>query len=159
VPTDDDGLLACGSYRPAPENQQTDIALLKFDVYGDFQWLKTIDLREKDYVRSINTTKSGYVIIGGSMITLDQNADIIWSNTIHGSDIHQTEDDGFIICGFLTITKTDEQGTIQWQHRFKGKPQFNSVQQTKDGGFVTCGTIDQKHWRMVVIKTDPEGVT
>jgi PKD repeat protein len=71
-----------------------------------------------------------------------------------GNDVKQTQDGGFIICGYTEsmglgksdayLVKTDNNGVLKWQRPY-GKANGdlgNSVQQTSDLGYIMCGITD-----------------
>jgi len=86
-------------------------------------------------------------------------------------DIRQTNDDGFIIAGFIDTTgatnpslvKTGATGNVQWVKTYGGSGNnevFNSVRQTSDNGYIANGYTDSfgaGGTDAYVVKTDATG--
>jgi len=170
-----------------------DIWLVKTDSIGDTVWTKTFGGSDRDLSSSIcRTTDGGFIISGNTesfsagnfdawLIRTDSNGDLIWTKTYGSterdiaSDVKQTDDGGFIICGQTEsfghvnnyndawLIKTDSNGDTLWTKTWGGDEHDGalSVVQTSAGGYVWTGYLDistfnQDLW---VLKTDSDGNT
>lgn len=127
-----------------------DLYLVRTDSLGNTEWTKTYGGSYPDWGRAIRqTSDGGYIIIGGTrtdpdpeycfawLLKTDSLGDTLWTRTkasiygaANGTDVQQTNDDGYIIAAitweyggsddFLLI-KTDPQGisSIQEQKMHK----------------------------------------
>lgn len=92
-----------------------------------------------------------------------QAPQIQWAKCFGGSgddratDLHQTSDSGYVVCGYTSstdsqvtgnhggidawIVKLDVAGTLLWQKAYGGTNDdaFNAIRQLKDGGYLACG--------------------
>ena len=170
-----------------------DLWLVKTDSDGDTVWTKTFGGSDRDLSSSIyRTTDGGFIISGNTesfsagdfdawLIRTDSDGDLIWTKTYGStdrdiaSDVKQTDDGGFIICGQTEsfghvnnyndawLIKTDYNGDTLWTKTWGGDTHDGalSVVQTSDGGYVWTGYLDistfnQDLW---VLKTDGSGNT
>jgi hypothetical protein len=191
VPTSDGGFICGGYSRSGISGDKTensigldDYWIVKLDSVGNIQWQNTIGGTSVDNLFSISQTFDGGYICGGTsnsnisgdktensqgvfdywVVKLDPNGNIMWQNTIGGSDaenlrsITQTPDGGYICGGHSTsnisgdktenclgfsdywIVKLDDVGNIQWQNTIGGSSPDNlsTIILTADGGYL-CG--------------------
>ena len=168
-----------------PSQGNSDYWVIKLDSAGNIVWQNTIGGDNRDELNSIQQTADGGFILGGSslsaisgdktearqgsydywVIKLDAVGNILWQNTIGGSDyerllsIQQTADRGYILGGYSDsgisgdkteaaqgyadywVIKLDGVGNILWQNAIGGSDYdyLNSIQQTTDGGFILGG--------------------
>ncbi len=152
------------------------------------QWQNTIGGSDGDWLHAIHQLSDGGYILGGYsasnssgdktednqggqdmwVVKLDANGEVLWQNTIGGSEIDQlstlntTTDGGYILGGYTEsntsgdktednhglsdywILKLDADGHIQWQNTIGGTSYdvLSEVQQTNDGGFIIGGRSD-----------------
>jgi hypothetical protein len=151
----------------------------------EIEWQNTIGGSGDDLFTSIQQTADGGYILGGYsssnisadktenglgvydywIVKTDSAGNILWQNTIGGSEtdqlqsIKQTSDGGFILGGSSDsnisgdktenclggtdywMVKTDAMGTIQWQNTIGGSgyEYLFSIEQTTDGGYILGG--------------------
>ncbi|MBK9729796.1 MAG: T9SS type A sorting domain-containing protein [Chitinophagaceae bacterium] len=164
-----------------------DYWIVKLSNTGDILWQNTIGGSGDDQLTGIIQTNDGGFLIGGSssspvsgdkteanigglwadywVLKLDNYGNIIWQNTIGGSNtdvlnsLIQTSDGGFLLGGYsysgisgdktqaskgaddYWIVKLDDSGNIVWQNTIGGSVEdyLYSVVQTTDGGFLLGG--------------------
>lgn len=148
-----------------------DIILLKTDANGDSVWAKTYGGDKDDVARSVEQTRDGGFIIGGTtesfgaggldlfLIKTDAKGDTLWTRTFGGAEdetgtsVLQISDGGFMVVGTTAsfggglddvfMVRTDGRGNALWTKTFGG-PAYEtglSVDQTSDGGFVVAGSL------------------
>jgi len=150
------------------ENGSSDIWLIKTDLHGNEEWIKTFHGSNRDYASSIQETiDGGYVFTGSTgsgdynevwLIKTDSQGNEDWNQTFgggnydRGNSVQQTNDGGYIITGEISssgngssdvlLIKTDHKGNKEWKHTFGGGDYDRgySVQQTRDGGFIIAGS-------------------
>ena len=135
-------------------------------------WNKTFGGTALDWGWSVQETSDGGLIIAGEtvsfgyggydawLIKTDSNGNESWNKTFGGSvkdggrSVIQTNDDGFIIGGYVDsygfpghdvwLIKTDDNGIEEWSSIFGGilSDAAFSVQQTSDGGYIALGYVD-----------------
>ncbi|MBL4657021.1 MAG: T9SS type A sorting domain-containing protein [Flavobacteriales bacterium] len=149
------------------------------------KWQKTIGGDLLDELRDIEQTSDGGFILGGYSetgisgdktdtsrgsrdfwpIKLNSVGVIEWQRTIGGNSydhlnsIEQTDDGGYILCGYsgsdstgeknensqggidFWVIKLDALGQIQWQNTIGGSSadEIHEIRQTEDGGYVAVG--------------------
>jgi len=133
--TSDTGYILCGASYWGVGN--TDNYIVRANQVGDTVWTKNIGGTANDGGRAVQTSDGGFFIGGNSfsygagssdvyILKLDSNGGIQWQRTYGGvnfenaNSISQTNDAGFIICGFETsfgngngnvyLIKTDSAG-------------------------------------------------
>ena len=149
-------------------SQASDILLLKLDVDGNQEWIKTIGGTNQESGNCVRqTSDGGYVIIGETnsygangdvyLVKTDASGNEEWNQTFGGNgwdsglSVEQTTDDGFILSGSFRIDvedsdvyliKTDASGNEEWSNTFGGSEYDDgySVQQTSDGGYFITGS-------------------
>jgi hypothetical protein len=115
--TNDNGYLITG-FTYSFGSGGADLCLLKIDIAGNQQWLKTFGGTEDDIGFSIcKTSDENFIIVGSTksfgvinpdiwVIKVNQNGDQLWDKMIGGSDhdispwIQQTNDGGYILAGY-----------------------------------------------------------
>ncbi|MFC1849878.1 hypothetical protein ACFL27_06680 [candidate division CSSED10-310 bacterium] len=148
-------------------------------------FFKTFGGENYDYgFCSEQTSDGGYIVVGetysygaGSLdiylIKADEFGNEIWSRTYggdradHGSQVHQTNDGGYIISGYtgnfgvpdvnIVLLKTDSMGNEQWKSFFGGSD-FTvdySLLITSDNGYIIAGARANKPY---LVKTDQTGL-
>src|SRR6185436_3749369 len=161
------------------------LSLFSFASAQVIEWQNTIGGSIVDELYSVQQTSDGGYILGGSsqsnisgdktencfgfndywIVKTDSAGNILWENTIGGSDdeqlfsIQQTTDGGYILGGYsksnisgdktencngaydFWIVKTDATGNIQWENTIGGSgiDALQSLQQTTDGGYIMGG--------------------
>jgi hypothetical protein len=143
------------------------LTFIKMDGSGNTIW-------EKYYITSIfvstfcKTADDGYALAGSppnsypeyplQLSKTNSTGDISWSVQYQEDylvttpySIHQTSDNGYIICGsesdtgwnkssFAFILKADNTGAKQWSQTYTaGEDQFSSIQATQPDGYIVCG--------------------
>ncbi|WP_299435737.1 fibronectin type III domain-containing protein [uncultured Aquimarina sp.] len=178
--TTDQGYIIAG-YTETNDNKR-DMWIAKLDATGDLSWEKSFVGTENEEAESIEqTSDGGYIIAGYSesndgdigenkggndaiIIKTDIAGNIQWKQTFGGSrsegisDIHQTNDGGYIAIGNSSsndedvadnngasdfwIIRLEPNGAIVWQKNLgdEGDDYAFSIQQTSDDGFIATGT-------------------
>tara|TARA_B100001250_G_scaffold267756_1_gene230985 strand:- start:6 stop:812 length:807 start_codon:yes stop_codon:yes gene_type:complete len=154
-------------------------------------WEKTFGGIGNDEGYSVQqNTDGGYIVCGRTesfgngwsdvwLIKTDVNGDTLWTNTFGGTStdegysVQQTNDGGYIICGWtessgngnkdVYLVKTDDNGDSLWTKTFggTGNDEGYSVQQTNDGGYIICGyteSFGNGGYDVWLIKTDGNGI-
>ncbi len=163
--------------------------IAKIDSSGDSCWSKIDNDKTRGQTWAFLTSDSGILTTGPKSDSLlniviylkkfDLNADLLWEKKYGGSGaemprhVSETEDKGFIICGYsnsfgtagdtdLYLVKTDSMGSLIWQRTYGG-PEIDIGQRVKptlDGGYIivgeteSFGTGDKDVW---LVKTDSIG--
>jgi hypothetical protein len=139
-----------------------DMYLVKTDSTGVISWAKSYGAIANEYAYSVQqTSDGGYVMVAWTnsfsgvdsalnvyLIKTNSTGVLTWSKVIgnsqwdHGSDVRQTTDGGYIVCGYsgagsndyLYLVKTDAGGNIVWEKKYIGNQEVGfSVFQTTDG--------------------------
>jgi outer membrane murein-binding lipoprotein Lpp len=130
--TRDGGFILAGTSNSGIDFDKTeetrgndDFWILKLDAKGNMEWQKTIGGSSQEKLQSIQQTRDGGYIIGGS-----SSSDISGEKTMNSF-------------GNLDywLLKIDNKGKIVWQKTFGGIyfDELRSVEQTKDGGYLVGG--------------------
>jgi hypothetical protein len=183
--TDDQGFIICGHMISSNE-QNSSVILVKTDVSGDREWIRTFKFMDINRGYSVQQTDdlgyiiSGYMILSEDfktnalLLKTDENGYEEWHqsfNDMYGFYTQQTEDEGYIICGTTAskkipsafLLKTDENGNEEWNKTYTGfgVAQGIMVQQTNDNGFILTGTTFKSLYftqtYVLLIKTDEVG--
>lgn len=163
-----------------------DAIILKMNQLGEIIWQTKLGYSYHDGFKSIEeTSDGGFVLAGNTTINyfadpsmgidywiakLDSNGAILWEKIYGGSaddlatDVKQTPDGGFIVCGYTTsndldvtgnhfsevqngflsdywIVKLDSSGNIVWQKCYgsTGDDEAHSILIDSDGNYVVAG--------------------
>ena len=140
--------------------------IVKMDGNGNTIWEK--DLVSVIYATTFcRTADDGYALAGyppnsynvwqTQLVKTNSNGDVTWSvpyldyPEMNSFCIHQTSDNGYIICGsaadtgvnsssFAFIIKADNTGQKQWLRTYTtGEDQFSSILATQPDGYIVCG--------------------
>lgn len=184
--TDDNGFVFTGSTK-SEEDNISHMLLLKTDENGNQEWFKTYEFGYSSIGNSVQQTKDyGYIICGfiisqdklnSSILVVktDENGNSEWFKTYkymdinRGYSIQQTNDQGFIIGGYMVssfglnklalLLKINENGNEQWHKSYSDKFGYYA-QQTKDNGYILCGvSYSNYNYQALLIKTDEQGKT
>lgn len=163
----------------------TDYWILKLDSSGNIEWQNLIGGTNAEQYPSIVQISNGEYVLGGEsfsglsgdkteenigvsdywVIRLDASGNIIWQNTLGGSDadelnsVEPVSDGGFILAGNsysgisgdkseeslgaldYWVVKLDHNGNLIWENTIGGKKndKLFTAQQTGDNGFILCG--------------------
>jgi len=154
---------------------------IRLSAQPTIEWQKTYGGSYFDQAYSIEQTMDGGYIVAGNtgstdgnvfgnhggfdfwVLKLDNIGTIQWKKALGGSnhdwpsDIHQTLDGGYIVCGYTIsnnydvsgnhgevdgwVVKLNATGNIEWQRALGGSADDEawSVQQTLDGGYIVAG--------------------
>ena len=134
---------------------------------------------DKGYIVCATTSSYGMGNSDIYLLKIDSAGKFQWQNTFGGTGIDncysviQTNDSGFIICGFTNsygpggydgyLVKADSIGNLQWQKTFGGSSWDFAywVEETNDGGFILAGETFSygNNNRSYLVKTDKNGDT
>jgi hypothetical protein len=192
--TTDGGYILTGSRDfLSPLGLEDQVLLIKTNSLGQLQWDKTYGGVNNEYGRYVQQTiDGGYVICGSKysngplinediyLIKTNTLGDTTWTKTFGGLEtdkgysVHQTTDNGYIICGYtesfgngdedVYLIKTDSLGGSIWTKTFGGIEDDggHSVQQTNDGGYIITGYTTNtiiNEYDVYLLKTDGNGDT
>lgn len=185
----DDGymiLAQTGSFGPGREA----FYAIKTDLDGNEVWWRTYgEMGNYAPMSGAETSDGGFVMVGISVfsssdidihvIKIDWNGTQEWSRKYGGDgdewglSIQQTEDGGYVLCGFtrsygLTtdkgiVIKLSPEGDEEW-HTLVGSEwsKARSVIQTSDRGYVITGwdqTLGNSKYEVLLVKLGPHGDT
>lgn len=184
VPTRDGGFAIAGSTQSNADEGQ-DMWLLKTDVEGRFEWVRTYDRSSSDALGDVVATDDGgYGLVGTTfgdgtdcwVARTDADGDVAWERTLSRSDVDvarsivQTDDGGVAIAGHTIagddrrkdawIAKLDAGGSVEWQRTYGegGDDLAVALVRTDDGGYALLGTtITAGRERTLLVKTDAAG--
>jgi len=112
---------------------QDDFWIIKLNAKGEQEWQKTIGGSGQEKLQSIQQTKDGGYIIGGSSS----------SEPSIKTEFAKNEEKTSINYGNLDywMVKIDKKGTIEWQQTYGGvyADELRSMEQTIDGGYIVGG--------------------
>ena len=188
IQTNDGGFLITG-WGQTP-NSGIKLILFKTDGNGNVLWNNYIGGEFSSCGNSIQQTSDGGFIITGYitsneapadlyLVKTNVNGDTLWTKRFsengncYGNDVKQTNDDGFIIAGYVEynvddsdiyLIRTNEYGDTLWTKTIGDLPDCGaeSIQQTNDDGFIISGwkhEIGSGHYDIYVLKTDNFGDT
>ncbi len=164
-----DGCNLAAGYTWANPGQNSDILLIKTDVMGKLQWVKSFGGTGWEFAWSvINTRDGGYVAAGYSsstrgldkniyIIKIDSEGNLVWERQLGGSDsdvgrdVIQAADGSLLVAGYtsqtasgewdLQVVKLDETGEYQWTRTLgdAGPEIARSIIQNRDGNYILAG--------------------
>jgi len=172
-------------------SDKTKAMILRTDEQGNEEWMKTYEGLGKAQGTAIQQTNdNGYILTGSSvypdndeishmlLLKTDENGNEQWNKTYEfdnstiGNSVEQTDDGGYIICGFLIssnqqsssilVVKTDVNGNEQWHktYEFMDNNRAYSIQQTNDHGYIIGGHTSSSlglNSNALLLKTDENG--
>ncbi|MEO6168393.1 MAG: T9SS type A sorting domain-containing protein [Chitinophagales bacterium] len=164
------GSIYISGYLNASGN--TDPAVLKLDNYGDSVWMKTYGDSTFDAALFLNHCGASDLIMTGERVNdltgtdvivlkIDSTGALLWESIIQtnknesGSYIEQTQDGGFIVCGFqsdnfgfndIFLAKLDSLGTVSWVNHYGGADNdyAHQVHELPDGSLILTGDTRSK---------------
>lgn len=187
----DGGFIIAGSTNAFGEGLY-DVYLIRTDANGDTIWTKTYGGSADDRGRSVRQLPDGGFIITGYtrsfgngskdayLIRADSAGDTVWTRvfgrdfTVDGRSVRQTDDGGFIICGWhysdigfrenIYLLKVDSLGNELWSASYGGENNERGwcVEQTSDGGYIVVGWTESYGAGgsdVYLLKTDDQGDT
>lgn len=190
--TNDGGYVIVGSTQINVTQLDKQIWVIKTDENGNEQWNRTYGGKRSEYGNSIQQTNdNGYIILGITipqinecrivLFKTDENGLVQWNKTFdqrdifyQGTKVQQTNDNGYIIIGYIDtinrpddytialLIKTNEKGNISWVKTYQKNYREICLdgQQTSDGGFILAGCTNPpgKDYNDIwVFKTDSNG--
>ena len=170
------------------ENYNNQIALHKLDKKGNLIWSKYYETLYNQYAFAVNPTLDGNLIICGEtetpsngldiiVVKLDTSGAVLWEEIFGGiynesaSYIEQTNDSGYILCGFKNdafssndtyIAKLDPNGNVSWDKMIGGEDNDygSKILQLPEGGFILTSdtrSFGAGGYDVHIIKIDPNG--
>ncbi|HEY6974731.1 MAG TPA: T9SS type A sorting domain-containing protein [Chitinophagaceae bacterium] len=133
--TDDGGYIVGGSSYSNKSGEKSegsrgdlDYWVVKLDSSGNVQWDKTLGGNDYDYLTSLQQTRDGGYIVGGTSYS-NRSGD-------KGQKSRGSAD--------YWVIKLDKLGNIKWDKTVGGEGEdiLRSLQQTRDGGFILGGRSD-----------------
>ena len=149
------------------------IKLVKLDSSGNMVWQNIYGHMLDDGPSEVEiVNNSGYVVVGSSspdygntslvyVLRVSNSGDTLWSKyyggsySSDGSQIQNTNDRGFILCGVTNsftngvkfesyVVKTDSSGNIQWQKTYSnaGDESANAIRNIQNRGYIIAGNSD-----------------
>lgn len=169
--TKDDGYILAGHVYPTGQ-ANSEIYLMKTDIYGKMQWQKSYDAkrhRNTGATAIVESSDGSFVLAGYSrtrmqsdilLMKTDAKGEIKWQKSIGGANsseepmfIQQTKDGNFILCGYketdgnkdACLIKLNANGGVIWQKTYGGSGEdiANSVQECSDGGYILTGASER----------------
>ncbi len=112
---------------------QDDFWIIKLNATGEQEWQKTIGGSGQDKLQSIQQTRDGGYIIGGSSSSEPTSKPELAKNGEKTAPAYGNLD--------YWVVKIDNKGTIEWQQTYGGMyaDELRSMEQTIDGGYVLGG--------------------
>ena len=190
VITSDNGFLLCGTYLQQ-DKAHSDIWLIRLNADGDTLWTKHNYSTTNAAAYYVQLTSSdGFIITGtredtagaGHLFLMETNVagDQVWTRdypywaTSGGNAVVPTNDDGFLICGYidnynpswnrnLGMVKVNNQGDTLWTRQFGG-PAYEmgwSACESASGGYLAAGYttgFGATTGDAYVVKTTDQGV-
>jgi len=164
--TSDGGFIITGDTKSYGEGS---VVLLKTDVRGKKEWLKTFGGSEQGVGEFVQqTSDGGYAVVGSIensilLLKTDSFGNKEWSKTFKkdsinwGNSVQQTTDGGYVVLGVAWLIKTDFMGGEEWNKTLGvGSVSFCSIRETLDGGFILTGHGESEH-DVLLFKTDGHG--
>ena len=187
--TSDKGFIAAGVTKSFGTSN-SDAWLIRVNKKGDTLWTKTYGGINDDFAEGVLQTRdAGFIFTGGTksygsgntdvwVVRTDKLGDTLWTKTFGGSnddwgeEIHQTSDGGFIIPGWTTssrgdndalLIKLNNKGGFEWSRIYGGTKMdaAKSVVALSDGYIIagvtkSFGAGDADAW---IIRTNLSGDT
>ncbi|MEP7127218.1 MAG: T9SS type A sorting domain-containing protein [Chitinophagales bacterium] len=181
-----DGSIYLAGYSNASGNVNP--AVIKLNVGGDSLWMKTYG--DSTFSEAFFMNRSGatdLVLVGEQtgnltgtdvmIIKIDSAGNVLWKSVIatakneSGKYIEQTQDGGFILCGFqsddfgfndIFLAKLDATGALSWTKKFGGieNDYANQVHEQSDGSLILTADTRSKGaggYDVEVLKLSPAG--
>ncbi len=153
-------------------------------LFAQSTFYKKYGLSGNDYGKFvIETSDGGFAVVGSTnsvgagnydvwLLKTDSNGDTLWTKTYGGTDndegycLRQTNDNGFIIAGYKTVSghytdgwvfKTDADGNMEWEYTFGtdlNGESATSLVPFDDNSFIVSGNFNT---RSFVLRIDIEG--
>jgi hypothetical protein len=171
---------------------EPDLAVSKIKDSGEAQWVKYHGISPSEGSSIIESNDGGLAAVGSTgsfgdgrndiwLLKMDQHGDTLWTRTFGtlddelGSCIRQTNDGGYIICGYTQINssqpyqvsdamliKTNSTGELIWSRTYGDglSTEFHSVVQTGDGDYISVGNTrvsGTSNTHIWILKTDQNG--
>jgi hypothetical protein len=164
------GSVFLGGYSNISGN--TDPALLKLNKQGDSLWMKTYGDTVFDVALSLNYSGNADLVLCGERLNeltgtdlivmkIDSVGTLLWESVIatnkneSGKYIEQTQDGGFLICGYqsddfgfndILLAKLDAYGTLEWINDYGGvdNEYANQVHELPDGTIILTADTRSK---------------
>ena len=132
--TSDGGYIAAGRTTSidgdlAGNGGITGLWVLKLDAMCNIEWEKTYNdtFYQAKYIEPTND--GGYILTGSQTMKLHNDGSIEWENNLPGIKIHQTTDNGYIMCDAggdaSNVSKLNPDGTITWQKTYTTNSSFD----------------------------------
>ena len=164
-----DGGVAIVGYSSSFDEGKYDFLIIKLDMAGEIEWIKTYGGDEWDYPRCATQTSDGGFLVGGYtssfgcsdgdffILKLGSKGDISWGKTLGGGNydrvnsLVQTSDGGFLLSGAtesfgegkrdVLLIKIDLNGNLVWAKTYGGADddEMYSFLETSDGDLVFAG--------------------
>lgn len=155
IQTFDGGFALLGS-----DNFNPDFVLVKIDKVGQLDWSKKYGSNDWDTGQSIiQNDDGGYTLAGtlwnrsdnnnmAGLIKIDSKGDLLWQKNYPGRwvvSMVQTQDDNYVICSDLNLTKIDSNGKTQWSQNLNfvydnlTRLSSKDLIPTFDGGYAILG--------------------
>ena len=185
IKTDDNAFLIVGQITNVPQNNQTDVYLIKINDQGDLLWSKQFGGAGNDSGLQIIPSQKdgGYLIVGRTasfgnggndvyLIKIDAAGNQEWSNTYGsaGEDIGRSAvetTDGYMVTGSglnssngstdIYLFKVDFNGNVIWDNKFFGTTAFDEGQKIVATDDGNYAIAGSAGQNAYLVKVTPEG--
>jgi Secretion system C-terminal sorting domain len=189
IQSTDDGGFIIGGYTNSFGEGETEVLLIKTYSDGEVEWDRTYGSENTNrfsfctqktndggFVSCGVITNSTHFIQDIMLIKTYSDGNVEWSQTFGGEyrecgySIYQTEDDGYIVSGYIILgvpgprkillLKIDSDGNEEWNQIIDVYDQATgyTVKQSSDGGYLITGTaFSVNETSFFLIKTDLNG--
>ncbi|MCP4633186.1 MAG: T9SS type A sorting domain-containing protein [candidate division Zixibacteria bacterium] len=154
----------------------------------DTAWTRMHGSDRDDYAYTVLQNADNSYIVGGTtwsgdetefdayLLKLDENGDIIWTNTFgveEGEFIYsmvEASDGGYVVAGMIGstvdwrnayIVKVDNEGDTVWSTTYPGSRNAvaHYINRTSDGGYVVTGKqiVVGRNWEVFILKLSQDG--
>ncbi len=175
--TPEGAYVITGSTKSFSANHR-DVWVVKTSSDGIEEWSRTYGDSYENFGYSIQQTKDGGFIIGGTadpgvpeplLLKISDSGSLLWLKKFpcgygHGHRACEAADGGYLLVGqnqaTMFLAKTDVDGEVLWEKSIKETAHNYigfSLERTYDGGFIVVGTKDT--YDVFLVKTDPDGNT